>query len=238
MEPYHIEPDVRSFETTITSLKDGKFIGLEKTYFYPRGGGQPHDEGILIAPNGTEYPIVFVGKFDGAVSHEVDATGKPPLEVGMRVRCIIDDARRSHLMRLHTAAHIVSAVIAGKTGANITGNQLALEKVRIDFSTPDFDPEAFAAYIEEANEVMSKEMDVVTSEISHEKMDADPSLSKLAKGFPAHIKHVRIVDIGNGYDKQACGGTHVSNTKHIGRVELLKVENKGAKNRRVYFKLA
>lgn len=234
MEPYHREPETFEWETLVTRVKDGKFVTLKKSYFYPKGGGQPEDLGTLITEEGTEYPVIFVGKFGGTVSHQVDTEDKPVLEEGMVVTCKIDEERRRRLMRGHTAAHIVSELIARKTGAEITGNQLSPEKVRIDFSTPEFNPDAFAGFIDEANEVIARDMPVLSDEVTREEMDKDPALSKLAMGFPEHIKQVRIVHI-EGFDKQACGGTHVANTKEIGSVRLLKVENKGAKNRRVYF---
>lgn len=234
MELYYLEPETFEWKTTITAVKDGKFVTLAQSYFYPKGGGQPEDNGVLITEDGLEYPVVFVGKFDGAVSHQIDGDGMPALTEGMLVTCKIDAERRRLLMRAHTAAHIVSEVIASKTGAEITGNQLGLDKVRIDFSTPDFNPESFVSFFDEANEIIGRAMPVLSEEISREEMERDPTLVKLAKGFPEHIKQVRIVTIKD-FDKQACGGTHVANTKDIGAVRLLKVENKGAKNRRVYF---
>lgn len=231
MEPYQEDAYCYEFETTISSVQnkddETQFVTLEKSYFYPNSGGQPHDLGTI---NNSE--VIFVGKFNGKTSHEV----KGKFQVGDKVICKINEERRSRLRRSHTAAHIISAVIHNKTGAEITGNQLSTEKIRIDFSTPNYDPEAFKNYVEEANNVIDQAIEVSSTEINRKEVSENSSLFKLAKGFPDHIKILRIVSIGD-FDQQACGGTHVSNTKEIGKLELIKVENKGSKNRRVYLKL-
>jgi len=233
MESYHREPYRFLFESVVADVTDDGVV-LETTYFYPLSGGQPHDTGVFVI-DGREHKVVLVRKRDGRVVHELE--GKPAVEKGTAVSARIDEERRRRLMRSHTAAHIISAVIAEATGAEITGNQLDLDKIRIDFSTPDFDPDAFAKHIAAANDVIAQGLPVRSSEVSREEMLADSSLVKLAKGFPEHISRVRIVDIV-GFDRQACGGTHVENTVEIGSLALVRVENKGAKNRRVYIRLA
>src|SRR3989338_2611371 len=124
-------------EATVTGVKDGKFIALDKNLFYPRGGGQPTDTGKIIRGNDDlnqndsnmckfgddrishEFKVVFVGKFDGKVSHEVDKEG---LKEGDKVKCIIDWERRYKLMRTHTAAHVLASTMHKELGALITGN--------------------------------------------------------------------------------------------------------------------
>jgi len=235
MEPYHEEPETCEWKTSVTGVKDGKFVTLEQSYFYPQGGGQPFDTGALKTETGDEYPVIFVGKFGGQVSHQIEAEGKPPLETGATVTCSIDKERRSYLMRSHTAAHIVSALIRKESDALITGNQLSTEKVRIDFSVENYDPELFKRIILEANELIAKGGPVATEFLSQEEALKEPTLATLAKGLPAH-EEIRVVEIG-GLDRQACGGTHIADISEIGELEFLKAENKGVKNRRVYFRL-
>ena len=139
-------------------------------------------------------------------------------------------------MKMHTAAHIISAIIHKKTGAMITGNQLDTEKSRIDFSLDNFNKEKIKEYIEEANNEIKKGHKVETSIISKEEAEKIKNLSKLAKGLPPNLKEIRIVKIGN-IDEQADGGTHINSTSEIGEVKLLSVENKGKSNRRLYFSL-
>ncbi|MBR9693275.1 alanyl-tRNA editing protein [Candidatus Woesearchaeota archaeon] len=228
----HLEDSyVKEWKTTVKDVKDGKFVTLSETYFYPMGGGQPHDEGI-IKKGDEEYKVVFAKKFD-EVSHEVDKEGLAP---GDEVEVSLDWERRYHLMRLHTAAHVVSALIRNKTNALITGNQLSPEKVRIDFSLEQFDPEMFRSIIDEANTLIEKGAPMKFEVVTHEQALDEPALAGLAKGLPEH-EDIRVVEIEE-QDRQACGGTHVKDIKEIGKLEFMKAENKGKQNRRVYFKLA
>jgi misacylated tRNA(Ala) deacylase len=222
---------VKEWTTTVKAVKDGKYVTLEKTYFYPVGGGQPHDEGV-IKKGDDEYRVVFAKKFDD-VSHEVD---RPGLEAGDEVEVSIDWDRRHRLMRSHTAAHVVSALIRNRTGALITGNQLSPEKVRIDFSLDEFDPEMFRGIIDEANELIAAGAPMKFEVVTREQALDEPALAGLAKGLPEHVNEIRVVEIEE-QDRQACGGTHVKDIKEIGELEFMKAENKGKNNRRVYFRL-
>jgi misacylated tRNA(Ala) deacylase len=237
MNPLYMDDAyMKEFEATVESVqKDGEnkyFVVLDNTAFYPNGGGQPYDTGRLVR-EGNEYPVVFVGKFGGKISHEVSAEG---LKAGDKVKGFIDWERRYQLMRSHTAAHVMSAVFHKDAGALITGNQIELEKIRIDFSLDEFDREKIMEYIKIANQTIEKDLPTKAYFITREEAGNDPGLFKLAKGFPPEIKTIRIVEI-EGFDKQADGGTHVKSLKEIGRIEFVKAENKGKNNRRVYFRL-
>ncbi len=224
---------VKEFSTRVKSVTDGKYVTLDETFFYPMGGGQPHDEGVLKRTgDGVEFKVIFAKKFDD-VSHEVDKEG---LEPGDEVVAAIDWPRRYRLMRSHTAAHVISALIRNKTGALITGNQLGEEKVRIDFSLEDYDPAMFEAIIAEANRLIAEGAPLSFELVTREEALQEPALAGLAKGLPEH-ERIRVVEIA-GLDRQACGGTHVHDIKEIGELEFVKAENKGKQNRRVYFRLA
>ncbi|MBU2634502.1 MAG: alanyl-tRNA editing protein, partial [Nanoarchaeota archaeon] len=181
-----------------------------------------------------EYNVVYVGKFDGKISHEVDKEG---LKVGDKVRGVLDWDRRYKLMRMHTASHILSGVLHKETGALITGNQLGVDKSRDDFNLENFDKEEIKNYIDKANEILDRNLDVKISFLKKDEALKDKELFKLAAGFKHDFEEIRIVEIGD-YDKQADGGTHVKNTKECGKIEFLKCDNKGKNNRRVYFKLS
>ncbi len=229
---------LREFEAIVTKVTEGRYVVLDQTAFYPNSGGQPHDTGrITRLSDGAVFDVVFVGKFGGDISHEVRAQGPAELKEGDAVRCEIDWERRYRFMRSHSASHIISGIMHEKTGALITGNQIDLDRTRIDFSLDDYDPSKMDAYIREASEKAAKGADVEVSFITREEAGKEEGLSKLAKGLPPGIREIRIVDI-KGIDRQADGGTHVKNTREIGRIELVKCENKGRNNRRVYFRLA
>jgi len=227
----------KEFEAEVISVKDDKYVVLSTTAFYPNSGGQPHDTGTLITSDGTEYPVVYVGKFNGVISHEVS---KPGLRPGDTVKGIINWERRYKLMRSHTASHVISAVFHNETGAKITGNQLSEEKIRIDFNLENFDRELLQSLIEKANRILAQNLPVSISYLPREEALKDPSLVKLAGAMPPEVEELRIVTIGNPdnpVDRQADGGTHVASTGEVGVLELLKAENKGKHNRRVYVKL-
>ncbi|MBN2042229.1 MAG: alanyl-tRNA editing protein [Candidatus Aenigmarchaeota archaeon] len=228
---------LKEFEATVVNVsgdgeKEGKFITLDKTAFYPNSGGQPWDEGT-ISKDGTEFRVVFVGKFSGEISHEVD---NPGLRPGDRVKCSIDWERRHKLMRMHTAAHIISGILFHDAGALITGNQLGLDKTRIDFSMDDFDRDKLQEYINKANDCVNRDCEIRISEMPREDVEKNPDLVRLAKGLPPGIKVLRMVEIF-GLDIQPDGGTHVKSTKEVGRIEFIGAENKGKNNRRMYFTL-
>jgi misacylated tRNA(Ala) deacylase len=214
--------------------KAGKFIILDQTAFYPNSGGQPYDTGKIIRlSDNAEFQVVYVGKFEGKISHEID---KPGLKVGDKIKCFLDWDRRYKLMRMHTAAHILSPIIHMQTQALVTGNQLGIDKSHVDFDLEDFDKEAFKEYIKSANEIVSWNLPLKSYYISQDQLANDKSLCKLAKGLPPDLKEIRIIEI-ESFDKQADGGTHVKSTSEAGKIVFLSAENRGAKRRRVYFTL-
>lgn len=221
----------REFEATVEEVNNGKYVVLDKTLFYPNGGGQPYDTGT-ITKDGEEYKVVYVGKFDGKISHETDREG---LRVGDRIKGKIDWERRHKLMRYHTAAHVISGVINKETGALITGGQLEMDKARIDFDLENFDREKISEYFAKANEIIKKDLPIKTYYMTREEALKISELAKLAKGLP-DVEKVRVVEI-EGFDRQADGGTHVKSLGEVKGIEFLKAENKGKNNRRVYFKV-
>ena len=217
---------------TVVSVKDGKYIILDQTIFYPKGGGQPHDTGKIIKDNKT-YNVVYVGKFSGEISHEVDTIGHQP---GDSVCCVLNWERRYKLMRSHTSAHVLASLLNKGTGALTTGNQLGEDHVRFDFSLEKFDKNLLEAYLAKANELFGTDIPVRWYELPREEVMKIPGVVKMAVAFPPNIPVLRIVEIV-GFDRQADGGTHVRNLNEVGKVKLIKTLNKGKNNRRIYFKL-
>ena len=227
---YMTDSYLKEFEASVVYVIEGKFIVLDQTAFYAQGGGQPFDTGVLSC-NGEEYPVVSVRKAEGQIRHEVSKEG---LKEGYKVTGNINWERRYQLMRMHTAAHLLAAIIHTKTGALITGNQLDMDKSRIDFSLDDFNPELFKEYVALANDLIQKDLKVSVSFMPREEALKMPGMVKLAGALPPEVAELRIVSI-EGVDTQADGGTHVHSLKEIGTIELLKVENKGKNNRRLYY---
>jgi misacylated tRNA(Ala) deacylase len=222
---------LKEFEATVVNVIDDQFVILDKTAFYPNAGGQPNDLGVLVR-DGSEYPVVHVQKTDDLISH---AIADPGIMVGDSVTGRIDWDRRYLFMRSHTACHVLSAVINKETGALITGNQIGEAKTRVDFSLKDFDRSQIKSFEAKTNEIIDQEIPVEIKILPAEEALKMPSIVKLKMDLP-EMEEIRIIDIV-GFDAQACGGTHVRNTGEIGRIEVVKAENKGKNNRRIYFRL-
>jgi Ser-tRNA(Ala) deacylase AlaX len=218
---------VKEFDATITSV-DGNQIALDQTAFHPRGGGLVGDTGTM---GGTKVLDTIKGAGDSIV-HVL--TQPAALAVGNSVRGVIDWDRRHRIMRMHTSAHLLSAIFNKETGALITGNQIEPDKSRIDFSLDDFDREKMLVYCGQANNAIAKNPPVKTYFMKREEALQIPGITKLASVMPPNVKELRIVEI-EGYDLQADGGVHVKNLGEVGKIEPLKFENKGKSNRRMYF---
>ncbi|MBI5389851.1 alanyl-tRNA editing protein [Candidatus Woesearchaeota archaeon] len=233
-QPKYLEDSyLQEYETGVKEA-NGKSVVLEDTIFYAQGGGQPTDKGTLIrTSDGQVFRVVMVRKGDGKITHEVDNEG---LHAGETVACTLDWGRRYQLMRSHTAAHIISQVIHSATGAKMTGNQLETDKIRIDIDLPTFDKEKLGEYIAAANAVIDRNLVVSARTMSRAEVEANPHMVKLAMGLPPGIQELRILSIGD-FDEQPDAGTHVKNTSEIGHLNLVKCENKGANNRRIYVML-
>ncbi len=213
---------------------DGRnFVVLDRTIFYPQGGGQPSDTGTITAPDGSIYNIVSSKNIGEEVSHEVDREG---LSAGDGVKCSIDWGKRYKLMRMHTSAHIMAAVVHNEYGALITGNQLGGQQTRMDFDAPQFTKEKIPEVESKANEVIARDLPISIAFEEREKAMQRPELFKLKDVLPKDLKVFRILSIGD-FDVQADGGTHVKSTKEIGTVRIVDMKNKGAENRRVYWEL-
>jgi misacylated tRNA(Ala) deacylase len=153
----------------------------------------------------------------------------------MKLHGIIDWYRRYRFMRSHTACHILSAVIFGETGARITGNQIDLNRSRVDFNLENFDKAEMKDYIDKANLIIRENRPLRIRELPRAAAIKVPSLVRLAMEIP-DIENIRVVEI-EGIDLQACGGTHVKCTGEVRGITMVKAENKGKANRRVYFSL-
>jgi Ser-tRNA(Ala) deacylase AlaX len=227
-ELYLHDSYAQEMQAVVHDVIDERFIVLDKTVFYAQGGGQPGDVGSLRC--GTElFRVLNTTKKEGKILHEVD---RPGIQVGEHVHGAIDWDRRHKLMRYHTAAHILSAVVHKHGGALITGNQISEEKLRIDFSLEAYDPLRMQHYVAEANRLIATNQDVHVRFMERDEALKLPGVVKLAGALPPNIPELRIVTIGD-IDEQADGGTHVRNTKEIGELSFAGVENKGKANRRL-----
>ena len=219
---------IREFDATIISSQDNHVI-LDRTAFYPQGGGLVSDTGIM---NGIK--VIDVVKDGENIIHFLSDVSR--FNVGESVHCMLDWERRYSIMKMHTAAHLLSSVIHKKSGALITGNRIAPDESRIDFNLELYDKQSIITYIDEVNEIIRAGLDVTISFMKRGEVSTIPGLIKLANATPPNEEVLRIVKIGD-VDMQADGGVHVRNTREIGKVILTKFENKGKANKRIYYKL-
>lgn len=217
---------LREFDAEV-ELVEGNRVVLDQTAFNPRGGGLVSDTGRL---NGMK--VIEATKEGDSIYHMLETPAE--LRVGDRVHGVIDWDRRYRIMKMHTTAHVLSAVVNGETGALITGNQISPDESRVDFNLEDFSKDKIASYIEKANDAVARGLEVKTFFMKREEALAQPGFVKLANAMPPSLDVLRIVQIGD-VDTQADGGVHVRNTREIAKVVALKTENKGKSNRRLYF---
>ena len=219
--------------TVLDSSPEG--IVLDRSAFYPGGGGQPPDHGVLLW-GGVQTRIVGVRKADDLVL--LPAEGDPVPPAGTAVRGAVEDERRTALMRTHSGLHLLSGVVFRDFGALVTGGNMEPLEARMDFNLPEV-PEGFKDRVAEACavEVAADRAIEVSTLPRDEAFATHPDLIRTATNLlPPELEVVRIVDIV-GLDTQADGGTHVASTRQIGRIEVVKVENKGKGFRRLRVRL-
>ncbi len=212
----------------VVAVRDGK-AELDRTIFYPLGGGQPGDTGTLIRDSGDRIAVIDTrkGAEPGTVAHVLAAGATAP-EPGETVSLEIDWDRRYALMRLHTALHVMSCVVI----APVTGGNIAPDKARVDFDIDItlLDADRIATG---TNELIARGVATDTVWITDEELDARPELVKtMSVQPPRGAGRIRLLRI-SGIDLQPCGGTHVANIAEIGGIQVLRIRNEGKRNKRV-----
>lgn len=222
---------IKETDATVTAVEE-RGVRLDRSIFYPTGGGQPGDTGLLRW-DGGEARVVDTVKVDGGDVLHVLAPDAPRPAVGTKVHATLDWERRHLHMRMHTALHVMSAVIKG----NVTGGQVGADKSRLDFNLEGEVPTK-EWVTEEVNKLIALDRPVTQQWVTDEELMSRPELVKtMSVRPPMGAGRVRLLSI-EGVDLQACGGTHVARSGEIGRVECIKIENKGKMNRRFIIALA
>lgn len=225
---------LREWEATVLDASPEGLV-LDRSAFYPGGGGQPPDHGTLLW-GGTQTRIVGARRGEDLVL--VPAEGDPLPPVGTQVRGAIEDERRTALMRTHSGLHLLSGVVLRDFGCLVTGGNMEPLQARMDFNLPDV-PEGFKERVAEvcAAEIAADRAIEVSTLPRAEAFATHPDLIRTATDLlPPDLEVVRIVDIV-GLDTQADGGTHVTSTRQVGRIDVVKVESKGKGFRRLRVRL-
>ena len=227
------DPYLKTATAKVVAVNE-RGIELDRTIFYPQGGGQVGDTGALVRESGERVAIADTRKGEGidSVLH-VAAAGPRVPEIGETVALEIDWQRRYALMRLHTALHVMSCVVV----APVTGGNISPDKARLDF---DIDMSLLDAekIARETNALIARDIETEIAWITDAELDARPELVKtMSVQPPRGSGRVRLVKIP-GVDLQPCGGTHVRNIGEIGAIRVLKIRSEGKRNRRVEIALA
>ena len=233
---YRDEPYLQQCTATVVAV-DERGLRLDRTVFYPAGGGQPGDIGLLRWVDGSTAVVdALKGEGEDAVIHvpAADAALPPP---GTAVEAMIDWPRRYRHMRMHTAMHLLCAVVEG----DVTGGQVGETRSRLDFNLPSGAVDK-AAIGDAINRLIEAGHPTASVWITDEDMAARPDLVRTMSVKPpmgsGRVRLLRIGPADRPVDLQPCGGTHVANTAEIGRIEIGKIENKGRQNRRINLQLA
>jgi misacylated tRNA(Ala) deacylase len=226
---------LKECQARVLALTEQGGIVLDRTVFYANSGGQPGDTGTLTTADGTRIAIdnaVYTDAAKSEIAH-VPAAGSPALKVGDTVSAAIDWDKRYARMRMHTALHLLSAVLPYA----VTGGSVGENESRLDFDIPEsgLDKDAITAKV---NAMIASDAAVLSRWISDEELAANPGLVKtMSVQPPMGTGRVRLIEIAN-LDLQPCGGTHVRSVKEIGAVRVTQIEKKGKQNRRVRLALA
>jgi misacylated tRNA(Ala) deacylase len=230
--------DSYCFETqAVVSAIHEQALAFERTCFYPGGGGQPPDEGLVRLESGETLGITSVHTdADGILWHTCLA---PPAGVlpGQAVRLVLNKARRLKLMRYHTVLHVLNTLALRDYQGWITGVQIGVDQSRIDFKLEDFSTALCAELETKVNTVLERNHALRSYSIAEAEFRQRTDLLRTLEAKPP-VSHgqVRVVEI-EGFDAQACGGTHVHSTAEVGRFSIFRTENKGRINKRMYVRL-
>ncbi len=220
----------KEFDAAVVERKGNALI-LDRTVFYPTGGGQPCDTGV-IESNGKTCKVIETKKDGEEVLHVIE--GEADFNPGDSVHGRIDWERRYMHMRLHTAIHVLDAIMEKRNAGVITGSQIYDDRARVDFNLPEMNREVASKILEDTQKVIDEGKRVYPKVLKKEEALGIENLSRTEPGrkLLESLEEVRVIVI-EGFDMQMDGGTHVSNTKEIGKLVLAKFENKGSHNKRI-----
>ncbi len=223
-------------EASILAVHENS-IACDQTCFYPGGGGQPPDEGALRLTNGETIEIASARADSDEVIWHVCKTDPASFHVGASVQLILNKERRLALMRYHTVLHVLNTITLSDYNGWITGVQINPDYSRIDFKLDNFSPSVTAELEQKVNQVLGEDHPLKSYTISEEEFRNRPDLLRTLEAQPP-ISHgrVRVVEI-EGFDAQACGGTHMHNTREVGKFSIFRTDNKGKNNKRFYVRL-
>ena len=226
---YEGDSYLKEFDAKVVEVRNEGVI-LDRTAFYPRGGGQPGDKGNLVW-RGQEFPVNDTRKDGDVILHTLSGSS---LLRGSNIRGAIDWNTRYAHMRYHSAIHVICGVMYTLYNSHITGGQISVNRARVDFDVEELGPDRVLDVETMANKVVRKSRPIEARTIPKAEALAIPDLVRTKPGLALvqSLTYVRVVEIRD-FDVQADGGTHVRNTKEVGPIKITKIENKGRHNKRI-----
>jgi len=229
------DPSLREWQSTVLFADPEQGIVLDRSAFYPGGGGQPPDHGVLLW-QGVQTRIVGTRKGDDL--YLLPAEGDPVPPAGTTVTGALEDERRTLLMRTHSGLHVLCGVVFRDFGALVTGGNMEPLTARMDFDLAEVPPDFKDRVAEAVNAELVADRPITVQVLPRDEAFAIPDIIRTATNLvPPEVKEVRIIDIV-GLDQQADGGTHVASTRSVGRIEVVKIESKGKGFRRLRIRIA
>ena len=236
----YIDAYARSVTARVRHVETGEahLIVLDRTVFYPGGGGQPSDRGLLLrAPDGRTWTVRGARKAGGEIVHEIETSDGDPPSVGDELQVDLDWTRRLSLMRTHTALHALCGVVWRDHGAKVTGGNMEPGSGRMDFEFESMHGDLVASIEATVNTELAAARDVVVNVLPRAEAFAIPDLIRTKINLlPEGIEEIRTIEIV-GLDLQADGGTHVANTREVGGIRVTGYESKGRINKRIRIEL-
>jgi len=224
------------FSATVAEATD-EYLVLDGTYFYPEGGGQPADRGV-IEWDGGRATIGDVRKDHGDIHHVIGSLEGQLPAAGDGVEAEIDAERRHRLTRMHTAQHVVSRVVLDEYGATTAGNQVYPDRSRIDFEPASFDEPDLRRIEELSNDAIDRDLRVTKENRPRDAVEREVDEGRaLLDLIPDSVDPLRVVEI-EGFDMCPCGGTHVNSLGKVGRVRITDCSSKGDQVQRIEFELS
>ena len=234
----YLEDPYRSGFAARVTAADGEWVALSETVFYPGGGGQPSDRGLVMrSADGRSWTVRAARKSGGEIAHELEPDGQDPPAVGDVVRVDLDWARRLALMRTHTALHALCGVVWRDYGALVTGGNMEPGSGRMDFEFERMSGDLVDAIEASVNTELAAGLDVRVAVLPRDEAFQIPDLIRTKVNLlPEGISQIRTIEIV-GLDLQADGGTHVANTREVGGMRVTGYESKGRINKRIRIEL-
>ena len=232
----YLDAYARTVEARVAAVDagDATSVVLDRTVFYPGGGGQPSDRGLILrSRDGRTWTVRAARKVDGEIAHELEPDGSDPPAVGDPVQVDLDWARRLTLMRTHTALHALCGVVWRDFGAQVTGGNMEPGSGRMDFEFERMSGDLVDTIEATVNAELAAARDVRVAMLPRDEAFAIPDLIRTKVNLlPEGIETIRTIEIV-GLDLQADGGTHVSNTREVGGIRVTGYESKGRINKRI-----